>query len=250
MNKFTLIQIFLRCFIVQAAIGRRYMQSLGFAYSIYPVLRELYAEDRSLAQALRRHMSFFHTHTVVLPCIVGCVLRGEIDSREGKGDSAQVALMKDALVGPFSAIGDGFFGASLRPLAAVIGVILAIQGNMTAPVAMILIYNLPNFWFRIEGFIRGLRDGVGVLDKMRRLRHTRYMKLIRYTSALLGGALAALWVHNGATAPLFSLEGLSTALGCLLLAVLINNLLFRGFSAIIILYIIAILYGCFAVFTT
>ncbi|MBW2149018.1 MAG: PTS system mannose/fructose/sorbose family transporter subunit IID [Deltaproteobacteria bacterium] len=249
MRKWTLIQVFLRCFVAQVAMGMRYMQSFGFAYAIYPGLREVYPEGRKLTEVFRRHLSFFHTHPVFFPCILGCILRGEIESIRGGGDSVQLAATKDVLMGPFSAIGDGFFGAALRPLAAVVGVALAIQGSFWGPAALITIYNVPNLWFRLEGFIQGFRRGVGVLDKVRQWQPTRYMRWMRVTSALVGGAFVASWVHTEASMPLLSGRGLWTALGSLGLAILVQRLLSRGFSAIYILYLVALVVGGIALYT-
>ena len=248
MRRLTLIKLFLRCFIVQSVMGMRYMQSFGFAYAIYPGLHELYPEGREQTKVLRRHLSFFHTHPVFFPCILGCILRGEIETTRGEGDSTQLALMKDILMGPLSALGDGFFWASLRPLAAIVGVTLGIKGSLWGPVFLLVIYNLPNFWFRLTGFINGLGEGFDVLVTIRKWRLTRFVRWIRTALALLGGAMLALWVHAEAIHPILTGMALWTALCSLLLAVALQWLLSRGFSAIYLLYIAALVVGGVAFF--
>jgi mannose/fructose/N-acetylgalactosamine-specific phosphotransferase system component IID len=249
MRKCTLIKLFLRCFIVQSVMGMRYMQSFGFAFAIYPGLREIFPGGRDLTKVLRRHLSFFHTHAVFFPCILGCILRGEIENAGNEGDTAQLAMTKDILMGPFSALGDGFFRAALLPLAAAVGVILAVEGSLWGPVCLITIYNVPNLWVRIVGFLKGFKQGVGVLITVQQWRLTRYMRWIHIASALMGGVLLALWSHSEVIQNLSAVTGLWTVICSLLLAVVLQLLLSRGFSVIYLLYMAALIVGGVALLT-
>jgi len=249
MKKCTLIKLFLRCFLAQSVMGMRYMQSFGFAYAIYPGLRTFYAEGQELTKGLRRHLSFFHTHAVFFPCILGCILRGEMETHGQEAGTAELAITKDILMGPLSALGDGFFRAAILPSAATVGVILAFEGSLWGPLLLLVIYNVPSQWVRLVGFLRGLEKGMDILYTIQEWRLTRHMRWIHVASALMGGVMLAVWHHSTVFLPLPVGTGLWTILCTLLLAVVLRLLLSRGFSVIYLFYTAAVVVGGLALLT-
>ena len=93
------------------------------------------------------------------PAIIGAIIRLEED---GASDD-DIKGLKSALMGAYGALGDSLFWSSLRPLAAVSGVIFALLGFLWAPGVFLVIYNLPHIFVRCYGMIMGHKMGIGIV---------------------------------------------------------------------------------------
>ena len=85
------------------------MQGLGFAYAIAPLAAaEAEPGQRETSALLARHLQRFNTHPYMAAPIIGSVSRLEAENR-----FSETADLKNALMGPYAAIGDPFFWGAI-----------------------------------------------------------------------------------------------------------------------------------------
>lgn len=143
--------------------------NLAFAYMMAKLLRKIYANDpEGYAAALGRHSAFFNITVQFAPFVGGIALSMEERIAKGEIEPDSVNDVKAALMGPLSGIGDSIFLATIRVIAAAVGISLCQAGNPLGPIAFLLIYNLPGFWLRIWGAQKGYDLGVNFLEQAQR----------------------------------------------------------------------------------
>ncbi|MBI5577063.1 MAG: PTS system mannose/fructose/sorbose family transporter subunit IID [Deltaproteobacteria bacterium] len=198
----------LRQFLIQGCWNYEGMQNVGFAYSMLPVLRELYADrPEELVKALKRHMEYFNTQPAMGGVILGAAMRLEERAAAGEADPREIGTFKVGLMGSLGAIGDAYFWGALRPMASVAGAILALVHPFLGIAALLLLYNLSHLSIRWKGFMAGnsgeavqFLKGAGFAGK------TADRKI---AAAILGGAYAgaaaskSAFMFGNGTAPAF-----------------------------------------------
>ena len=188
-----LAKIFLRSLLIQASWNVSRMQSLGFAYATAPLAKGKGDAGSPEAKArLGRHLQRFNTHPYMAAPIIGAVTRLELANSH-----AEAAELKNALMGPYAALGDSFFWGALKPFSAVAALCLAVQGLVLAPVVFLALYNPPHLWVRIRGFLEGWRHGKNGIDFVRRLELPEKTRWARRASAVVLGGLAVLASSRG-----------------------------------------------------
>ncbi len=100
------------------------MQAAGYAYSMVPVINELYDNNEERCRNLERHMVFYNTNPWTSALIFGADLALEEDYQGEVGDSLKVALM-----GPLAGIGDTISAVILTPIFSIITASLAQEQN-------------------------------------------------------------------------------------------------------------------------
>ena len=140
-----------RSFFLQSVWNPRGMQNVGFCFTMLPLLHR-YGEGKDGRSAfLRRHLEFFNTNPALASYVLGATAAQEV---AGAG-AAAVTLVKKGMASPLGMAGDALFWGALRPFAGAVGVLLALQGFVWAPLVLLVIYNVPHLLFRT----RGLRVG-------------------------------------------------------------------------------------------
>lgn len=182
------VSAFFRSFLIQSSWNFERMQSLGFFYSIAPAIRAINKKEDDLREASKRHLEFFNTNPYMAPAIIGATIRLEED---GASDE-EIKGLKTSLMGAYGAVGDSLFWGSLRPLAAVIGVSIALKGFLWAPLAFLVIYNLPHIFVRGYGLFIGYRTGVGVVKAVKGLDIPGKVQKIKGVTLFLSGFLLSL----------------------------------------------------------
>lgn len=193
---------FLRSFLIQASWSFERMQSLGFFYSIAPAMKAIHKSEDKLKEAYKRHLEFFNTNPYMAPAIIGATIKLE----EYGASDEEIKGLKTALMGAYGAVGDSLFWASLRPLAAVAGVILALYGFIWAPLVFLAIYNLPHIFMRGYGIIIGHKMGIGIVTSIMLLDIPGKVQNIKRGILFLSGFLLSvlLFTNTGR-----AVEGLS-----------------------------------------
>jgi hypothetical protein len=106
----------------------------------------------------------------------------ERDNREPD----EIKSFKRSLMGPFGALGDSLFWCSMKPAAALVGVILAMGGHVLwAIAATLVIYNSLHLWARIWGFYNGAYFGRWMVYRFTRIRFARSAALLGLTATFL-----------------------------------------------------------------
>ena len=123
---------------------------------------------------LTRHLEFFNTNPTMATYVIGAVAAGELDAEEVGGET--VADVKRSLSGPLGMAGDALLWGSLRPLAGLSGVAVALLGHAWAAVALLVLYNVPGrtgvdipLIFEIEGEAGFRKREKAVIDELTRL---------------------------------------------------------------------------------
>lgn len=164
-------KVFWRSFPLQGCFNYERMQNVGFCYSMLPILKRLYPDKNDLAEALKRHLSFFNITPQVVTFLTGACIAMEEENAKAKAegrdfDVESVTALKAALMGPLSGIGDSFFWGTFRVIAAGIGCGLASQGSILGALLFLLIFNVPNFICRVYGLRIGYKSGIGFIENM------------------------------------------------------------------------------------
>jgi PTS system mannose-specific IID component len=207
------------------------MQGLGFAYAVAPHAAEQGESRRPEVSAfLARHLQRFNTHPYLAAPVIGSVIRLEAENR-----SSETVDLKNALMGPYAAIGDSFFWGSLRPFSGIAAVCFAIKGLFIAPLVFLILYSPAHLWVRIRGFIEGWQRGKNGIEFIGRLDLPEKTRWTRWCSTVLLGVAAYLASTAEQVQLLFQLPWIGQACG--LPVVLASFLAVRkGVSPLTILY--------------
>lgn len=230
MKRNELVKIFLRSLLIQASWNVPRLQGLGFAYATAPLAGNEVTGRPAVQALLARHLQRFSTHPYMAAPIIGVVTRLELENR-----SSETAELKNALMGPYAALGDTFFWGALKPFSAAAALYLAVQGSLLAPVLFALLYSPAHLWVRVRGFLEGLRGGRDGIDFVGRLELPEKTKWCRWGTAVVLGGVAALVSSGGPmSAPIESgfaghAAGLLVVLACFLAVK-------RGLSVFAVLY--------------
>jgi len=188
---------------LQAAWNYEVMQGLGYLYSFYPRLEEIYDDPKELAAACLRHLNYFNTH----PYMVSFVL-GENARLEKKDDAACPPLsdlstrFKLQMGGPLAALGDKLFWSTWRPLCgliAVLGLFLRVEPAWIIPLFFIIIYNTPVIYFRYRGLKSSYTGRSELSDIIRRVNSNLWVRYLP-AAGLASVALChiAAFIYSGA----------------------------------------------------
>ena len=167
-TKHDLLTLFFRCFLLPACYSMDRMQAPGFAYSMIPVLKKLYGDNKEkLAEALSRHSEVYNNTFACSPFVLGIAAAMEEEAAANESfDVSSINAIKVALMGPLSGIGDTFFWGTFRIIGSGIGISLAMQRNLLGPVLFLIIYNIPNFLVRFYGVQFGYKLGANSIDTL------------------------------------------------------------------------------------
>jgi len=157
--------IFLRSLLVQASWSFQRMQGAGFFLMVWPEQRRRHRGDpAALARAGVRSLRHFNTHPCFGGLVAATVLREEADGRE----PSQTDELARTLASTLGAVGDEFFWAHLRPLAALAALPAALAGLWWAPLVLLAVYDVPHLALRWWGVAAGLERGRGILALLQR----------------------------------------------------------------------------------
>jgi len=210
------------------------MQNIGFVYALGPVVRRLGKSEGKKRAMLMRHVDFFNSHPYFSAPIVGSVVKLE-EECIGRDDCQSVVEMKTTLMSPYAAVGDPFFWGAMKPMAAVVGVLMACKGFVLAPLVFLLLYNSVHIWFRLKGFIEGYRDGMGAFEFIGSMMMADKIRKIKWVAVLALAALTSVIMENLS----FSIAGIGDVGARLLMLPVILICVFmmrKGVSVLTILY--------------
>lgn len=216
-TKQDLMKVFWRSFTINASFNYERQMSQGFAYSMTPILKRLYPDEKEFSEALVRHSEFFNVTPAVAPLVMGITTAMEEENAEQDDfDTASINAVKASLMGPLSGIGDSIFWGTVRPLAAGIACSLALAGNPVAPILFLVIFNVFNVAARYFGTFKGYEMGTSFLTKV---AESGVMQKIFAAASILG-----LLVIGGMSASMVKLT-LAPAIGSGDSAILIDDVI-------------------------
>lgn len=184
--------ILLRSLLLQSVWNPRGMQSVGFCFSMLPVLGRMRLDREGRSRFLKRHLSFFNTNPGLSCYVLGAVAEAELSGKE----PSYIQDVKRSLGGPLGMAGDALLWGAVRPLAGLVGVLLAMMGAVWALFVLLAIYNLAHLAFRVRGITAGAVCGAEGARELLGPGYRRSVALVRGTAAFAAGLVLA-----------FSLEG-------------------------------------------
>ena len=212
---------------------------MGYAFTMMPIAKKLGGKQDEVAAMLTRHLQVFNTNPYMSGPILGSVARAEERLSEG-GQCPEADNLKNSLMAPYAAIGDSLFWGALKPFAAIVAVICALQGWSLAPLMFLLIYNAVHFWVRVKGLISGYREGKGGIEFIRAMNLPQWSRRIRWLSVFLLGVLAYI-VSRTPWFDFIHLDILEKT-SVLIIVFLCFWLLKKGISALRILYSASVIF--------
>jgi len=196
MNWLTFLRIYLRSFLLQSSWNFEKLQNLGFYYTILPGLRNIYGEN--VPEDVReRHMGYFNTHPYFATLVAGTTLRLEEGSCAGEESPIDAETYKNMVMAPFAAMGDALFWGGVRPLAALIGLLIASQGSLWAPVLFLLIFNILHMFFRGSGLMLGYVQELRAIETVQKCRLPDLAIRLKESTTILIGVLCAYLSFKG-----------------------------------------------------
>ena len=150
-------KVFLRSCTLDSGWDYERQQHLNFCFTMIPVLRRLYGDDKEkMAAALQRHMEFMSCTPHIVTLLAGIVAAMEEENANSEEfDETSIPAVKTSLMGPMAGIGDSFFWGTLLTIAVGIGCSLSAQGSIAGPIVFFLIINVPGFLSRYYGLKYG-----------------------------------------------------------------------------------------------
>lgn len=186
----------LRSVLQQGSWNFERMQHLGFVYQLLPGLRALYGSKLPVA-VLERHVAYFNTHPYMAPWVAGTVLRLEERQLAGEIPPLDAVGFRNMVMAPYAAMGDALFWGALRPLSAVVALLLAVQGLLWAPLALLILFNPPHLACRCAGWLVGYQGELGSVELLRKLRLPDVAIWLKEAAIVLLGILCALLAARG-----------------------------------------------------
>ncbi|MGT2772104.1 PTS system mannose/fructose/sorbose family transporter subunit IID [Streptococcus marimammalium] len=140
------------------------MQASGYLYMILPQLRKMYGDNTpELLEMMRTHTQFFNTSNFFHTIVTGIDLA--LEENEGTASKDTVTGIKTGLMGPFAAIGDALFAATVPAIMGGLAAGLAIEGNPVGIflwVAVTMVINV----FRWKQLEFAYKEGVNLVTTM------------------------------------------------------------------------------------
>jgi len=237
-----LVSVFLRSLLIQASFNFWRMQSLGFVYALIPFIRMLSNDQGRMQSLLSRHLQLFNSHPYMTGPILGSVLQIEEENLKKQAIGNEDArTLKNALCGPYAAIGDSFFWGAYRPLSALTGVLFAVEEYVAAPMLTFCMFNTVSLWIRWKGFTEGYRLGKQGIDFVRRLDLPEKTGKIRWISLSFLALLAVLLFSKESVAFLVPWGRIGMRIGGLFCILLCFWAVKKGISPAHILYGMAVI---------
>lgn len=194
-TKGDLTNVFIRSNFFQGSWNFERMQSLGYCFSILPIIRRLYPENnQERKDAIKRHLEFFNTQPFMASPILGVTAAMEEERAHGADiDDAAINGVKVGLMGPFAGVGDPLFWGTVRTVTAALGAGFAVTGSFIGPILFFVLFNAIRLSFRYYGLKYGYKKGTDIVGDMK----GGFLQKLTEGSSILGlfvmGALVSRW---------------------------------------------------------
>ena len=198
------------------------MQAMGFLFSLSRGVKD----PGKRREIYRTHKGFFNTHPYMSSYIVGATIRA-YDRDEKAEDIVRFISVAQT---SFASVGDQLFWQTVRPCLLLVGVILGMKFGWIGPVLFFVLFNILHLYHRGTGLIEGYRRGWDVIYLLKSRRITLPLRLGESLGALALGFLIILAPFNLRSLMILPLTGLFLIM------------LFRKFSAVLIIIIILVIF--------
>ena len=141
------------------------MQATSYLYMILPQLRKIYGDGTpELKEMMRVHTQFFNTSNFFHTIIAGIDLA--LEENEGVNSKDAVTGLKTGLMGPFAAVGDAIFGATIPAIMGGLAAGLAKEGSFVGILLWVAVAMGINV-FRWKQLEFAYKEGTNLVTTMR-----------------------------------------------------------------------------------
>ncbi|NMC11430.1 MAG: PTS system mannose/fructose/sorbose family transporter subunit IID [Chloroflexi bacterium] len=139
------------------------MQSVGYAYSILPILKKTRPGEEEFKEAFLTNLNFFNTNPVVgAPLIIGA----HIALEEAGASLETTEGLKVGLMGPLAGVGDTLVWALYNSIIFSIGASMALSGSALGPILVLLLVFFPYLAVRYWQFTWAYKQGVNLVTQL------------------------------------------------------------------------------------
>ena len=185
-----LIGSFLRSFTIQGSWNYRTLIGCGFAFTMIPVLRTLYAaRPEEFQAAVQRHTAIFNSHPYLSPMAIGAVA-----ILEATEPPLVVDRFKAAVRSSLGSLGDRLIWAGFRPVCLLLALLAVALGAGWALVVagFLILYNIGHIGTRVWALRYGIRHGKRLGEKLRGAPVERLQSVLQTSGAFVLGVLLPL----------------------------------------------------------
>ncbi len=179
-----------------SSMSFEWLQALGFAASMTPVIKELYGGNKEEElQALKRHAVFYNTEPQVGAVINGMMCGVEEERANGADiDDEVINGIKIGLMGPIAGIGDAMIPGMYIPLLISIAIGLSEGGNPLGPIFYILTYMITMTALSYFVFMKGYHLGTASVHLIVGEAAKRARESFNLLGSVVVGGVAASYV--------------------------------------------------------
>jgi PTS system mannose-specific IID component len=206
----------LRASLLQATWNYERQQGIGWAYALAPALQRLLPDAAARRDRLAEHTAYFNTQPTMASLALGVVAALEERRAAGEGpDAESVARVKTALGSALAALGDRLFWFTLRPFAAMLGILAALLWTWPGAVVLWVCYNMLHLGLRFGGIGWGYAHGPAAVGEVFRRRIEALVRGLQLAGTVVIGATVA-WILAPAGQPLPIVQQAAVGAGLLL----------------------------------
>jgi mannose/fructose/N-acetylgalactosamine-specific phosphotransferase system component IID len=200
LNVLDFLRITWRSLFMQASWNRERMLSLGFCFSAAPRIKKIFQTTAQRADYLRRNLGFFNTHPYFASYVLGAALKMEEQAQKREVAPAEIEKIKTHLSRSLGAVGDSFVWRGLKPLCAMLAMILSLHDAFTGLAAFLIAYNLPHIFVRGHGLAFGYRSGRELVKTIPLAKYQFGVHLLSNAGSFVGGFLVVYFLISEKTA--------------------------------------------------
>lgn len=183
------LKIVYRSLFIQGAWNYERMLSLGFCFCLIPFAKKYLRNNAERIQFLKRNLEFFNTHPYMASWVIGATIKLEEQALTvGQLDPAVIGKFKSRLSGPFGAIGDQLFWSQIKPITAMIGLMLTLYMNLIGVFGFLIFYNMPHIFGRIKGLYSGYQLGFDLVKIASLQKYRQLFDNLNRVGGLIAGA--------------------------------------------------------------
>lgn len=150
-------------FLFQCGWNYERMQSVGYAYTMVPILKKTRPGEEEFKEAFLTNLNFFNTNPIVgAPLIIGA----HIALEEAGASLETTEGLKVGLMGPLAGVGDTLVWALYNSIIFSIGASLALGGSALGPILVILFVLFPYLGVRYWQFMWAYNQGTKLVTSL------------------------------------------------------------------------------------
>jgi len=174
-------------FLFQCGWNYERMQSVGYAFSILPILKKTRPDPEEFKEAFVTNLNFFNTNPVVgAPLIIGA----HIALEEAGASLETTEGLKVGLMGPLAGVGDTLVWALYNSIIFSIGAVMALNGNAFGPIFVFLFVLIPYLAVRYWQFMWAYNQGTNLVASLGSGAIARLTELATIVGLIVVGGFA------------------------------------------------------------